>query len=866
MATPARGPLGPFEPLVRAALRVGAVLQVLLVIGAIAVFVRWCVPQLQAAAQRQPSPLPPSMEAVDWSSPASSRYCLACHRQVGRAIGLRDVALGHPQNVPLDANQLQAVHDLGTIAGPGNTLICTSCHRLGQEPNTPHMLADTLEDGKLCERCHTGHYARGTPHDLRISAPTARNRAGETTTQGGPCSACHLAHRYARDFEPTPLDPDGRCITCHSSNEPAAAHARQKMDHPQARCLECHNPHDPKNTDFLRAAPAELCLKCHANYSGGLAAGMHPLGELHGALPAALVAAGGAEGNAQAKTIDCLTCHSMHKGSFRPLLVLDPQSNDLCLACHRDELAKHGRDGRLPKHGQSPKLTAAQRAVVANWQTRTGPDGELLCLSCHRVHNAQHDTPVLAFTPKYGEVCGACHTAQTAVAGTAHDLRTNKPDVKNRLGLTAAAGECSACHLAHGDARPAAAGPGDRAGVCSSCHSPEGCAADRLAGEPAHPAHNSNCQTCHDPHTRTQPQFLKQPESELCVSCHRHQSGVAGGPHDRSKHADGAAHSGGDSASGSGAAPGPGDSAGGAPSGAGLCTSCHLAHGGGDRRLLRHKPPADAEAHDGACLACHHHANWGMDSPIAALHPRGIDPNLPASVQLVPSSQPGKQQIGCRTCHDPHAGAKPEHLARVKAGDPSAAVCLQCHQDKQYVRLTGHSADNLQRFGFETDSCKPCHAMHAKPTESWGQVLSPRFIMPHVPENLRADVNAVLCEACHRADGPAPARAVSTHPKVIMTNTTAPGDPGYLPLFNDKGQVDPFGGVACRTCHVSHGRTDLLQQMAGNANLTPAEQHAIRVQVRQFVEPNICTECHKEQARTMFLNFHNAARRGHDGG
>jgi hypothetical protein len=82
----------------------------------------------------------------------------------------------------------------------------------------------------LCQRCHPGHYAQGTPHDLRQSAPQEQNRLGQTVAQGGPCSACHLSHRYAREIIPSPLDPDGYCITCHREAERQGASGASEVD------------------------------------------------------------------------------------------------------------------------------------------------------------------------------------------------------------------------------------------------------------------------------------------------------------------------------------------------------------------------------------------------------------------------------------------------------------------------------------------------------------------------------------------------------------------------------------------------------------------------------------------------------------
>ena len=824
--------------------QVGSALHILIVAAAVAGIVAASVPYLRAAVQSKPVVVPATMEDVDWKNPDSSIYCLACHRQVAPAMAGLNVEHGHPQNVPLNVTQLQAVAELGTVAGPDGTLICMTCHKLGQDSRAgganPHMLADTLVGSRLCERCHPGHYAHDTPHDLRQSAPQEKNRLGQTVAEGGPCSACHLAHRYARDFKHTALDPDGRCVTCHQAYQIAAGHARTRMEHPESHCIQCHNPHDMANGEFLKTPANELCLTCHTEFGGGVARGMHPLGTMPYPLPQALVDAGARMGR-NPQELTCLACHVAHGSKYSPLLVMEADSNRLCLTCHEEKLAQRTHERILPRHGQSPVLANEQRAVVNEWGTRVGPGGELLCVSCHRVHGGQRNPSLLAFTPKYGETCLACHPQETGVLGTSHDLRTNFPQEKNIAGLTpGATGACSACHLAHGFGREFASTAGDPAGQCATCHEPGGCAQAKLSGAIDHP--DTKCTDCHNPHDRRYGKYLIKADADLCTTCHVQQVNVKGGPHDRTQDPE----------------PWPKEAA----AAGGVCLSCHVPHGGARPDLLRITTADTGVDRDGVCLACHSAAAWNAASDVAAIHPRQIAPDhSKVDVALVPTDAAGNQQMGCRTCHDPHGGANPAHLARVAPEVSAQDLCLRCHTEKQYIKYTGHSAESLAKSGMDVASCKPCHAMHAKPTGTWGQMLSPRFLQARCEEVAAPGATCVPCLGCHNPNGPAPVREVATHPDVIAMNIVEPNAPGYLPLFNADGREDPSGQVVCRTCHVSHGRLDLLRRLAENPALTPAEQHAIRTQVRAFVAPNVCTACHGAEARNKFLHFHDPAWR-----
>lgn len=823
----------------------GRALHYIVVLGAVLAVGMLTPAYLREAAKIQPTSVPPTMEEVDWHDPESSIYCIACHRQVAPAMAGLDVQRGHSQNVKLDETQLRAIERMGTIAGHGDTLICMSCHVL--EPDShPHMLAETLEDSRLCQSCHEGHYAQGTPHDLRLSAPHERNRMGLTAEQGGPCSACHMAHRFAREIVPSPLDPDGYCITCHREYGVAAGHPRASMEHPEAHCLECHNPHDASFGNFLRQPGDALCIRCHAEY--GVAGGSHPLGPMDRPLPSAFLPPDG--GAAAEPILACTTCHAVHQAVEQPLLRVAAAQNELCLSCHREQLTERsGHDG-TSRHGQLPVLDAAQRAVVAGWGNPLGPRGELLCVSCHSIHHARNDDWLLAALPS-DDTCTACHPQMAAVLGSPHDLRVSAPDEVNILGRTAPeAGACSACHAAHGPTRPRIVSAGDPLGQCTSCHQDGACGQALQVGAGAggrelhHP--DTRCTDCHDPHDPRRGSFLSQAPEKLCLSCHSDHGRMLGGPHDFAATADSprwpaAARS----------QPGP-------------CLTCHVAHGGERADLYRVGGPEPVGNHDDVCLHCHADAAWKADSNVAALHPQFVRPEqMHVDVALVPTDEQGRKRMGCRTCHDPHGAAEPRHLARVGVGEATEALCLKCHSEKQYIALTGHSSPRLAEKGFDTDSCRPCHAMHARPDHTWGNALSPRFLLEQTTPFPEVGEARLPCLACHHAGGVSPVRGFVTHAPVIMTNITQPGDPGHLPLYNDQGLEDPQGQIVCRTCHLSHGRTDLLRRVAERREIAPHEQEAIRAQVRSFVGPNVCTVCHAAEARPLYLHFHDESlRRG----
>jgi predicted CXXCH cytochrome family protein len=269
--------------------------------------------------------------------------------------------------------------------------------------------------------------------------------------------------------------------------------------------------------------------------------------------------------------------------------------------------------------------------------------------------------------------------------------------------------------------------------------------------------------------------------------------------------------------------------------------------------------------HDAICLECHPTTRWKSGTGVAAIHPQQVSPEQKrVPVSLVPTDGQGNMRMGCRTCHDVHGGAEPVHLARVKADEPTATLCTHCHQDKTLITMTSHAPERLTKLGFDVDSCKPCHAMHAEPAHTWGLMLSPRFLVkPEDAVGLPVP-GSMVCESCHRNDGVAPIPGAASHPAGFMFNTIKPNEPGYMPLFAENGLVDEYGQVTCRTCHLAHGRGDLLEAAAASGNGPPvydSRRAAAKMQLRSFTTPNLCTQCHGNDARRRYLFFHDPVKR-----
>jgi predicted CXXCH cytochrome family protein len=506
------------------------------------------------------------------------------------------------------------------------------------------------------------------------------------------------------------------------------------------------------------------------------------------------------------------------------------ESNQLCLTCHEQMRPGMFRDGAHAEHPFDARLNAEQLAAVHALDTRVGPDNQLVCLSCHKLHHGKGGRFLLADELSDGQMCLRCHEARREMLGSPHDLRTNFPTERNRLGMTAAdGGACSSCHLFHRFARETAPGPGDAAGHCLSCHREGACAENKRLGSLNHPS--IHCTDCHDPHQMKFGSFLRERPDDLCARCHTDKMQMLGGPHDSTGH----------SAAWCDLSDRAGE----------RCLTCHRPHGDEISGLLRVSPGAHSGA-DGACLACH--SDVAPGGPLALLHPQGATALATASGLPLTNHPDGTQSIGCAACHDPHGGASPTGaLLRTNSSAGGVELCVRCHSDMTQIVLTAHNPEAMRTHGIGSAACGPCHQVHGD-----AQSVSQKLLWPHAL--LAADENGgdEYCVGCHRTGGSAHPPAIATHPDVPMFNVN-PDGAATLPLFDAKGKPAANGKLGCRTCHLPHGRR--MPEVPITAERTP-EIRAQRLQLRPFEAPNACTPCHSADALRRFLYFHDAQRRG----
>ncbi|MFH1746188.1 MAG: cytochrome c3 family protein [Planctomycetota bacterium] len=753
----------------------------------------------------------------------------------------------HPMGLAFDATGFLYVVELG--ANRVRKLRVAETATPSPRVETRRGRATIGQQARACTVCHMEWLAPLVNHQPTTLIDVPPNPANHPhVSRSEVCLSCHdgsvgdsrrrvwVRHGHRIGIEPPPsIDvpahlplADGRiaCRTCHSA----------------------HGLFEPRTTFeeivFLRVAsePSELCVQCHTDLTTGPVTGTHPLGTMPQPVPAQLIDAGAIIGPDK-HGLNCLVCHEGHGSQGDLMLVVGTSHNELCLTCHEQMRPGMFREHEVPPHPAGPKLSTEQAAAVQDAGAKLGPEGELICLSCHQMHHAKSNRYILAFDDVQSGVCLRCHQDKQVVFGSSHDLRTNFPDEVNTHGATVTeSGPCGACHLFHNYARPLEAHPIDPRGQCITCHQPDRCAESKILGPVNHS--KEQCVACHDPHNARQGKYLSAPASELCASCHQQQAGLVHGPHDLMHPKDKSAW--------------PQTAA----ATKDTCLACHRPHGTDQTGLFRVAPDKSVTGPDAVCLACHADTKPGADSKKAVVHPRVVKEALPQDKLPLVETADGQHQIACATCHDPHRGPDSvPHLLRGADLTTAEELCLTCHPQLASVHTIGEAKASLQTTGFKAEACKPCHVVHANPQEVESRFLWPKKLSQFEWPTTSASIADVYCVACHRAGGPVPPPEVASHPDVLMYNPNIAGTPGYFPLFNKQGTIDPRGMITCRTCHLTHGRSTPAPVPLHLRNIQGRELRARKWHIRIFGATTVCNTCHGFDALRRFMYFHDPARR-----
>ncbi len=661
-----------------------------------------------------------------------------------------------------------AVLNLGAATVQGEEALrnssreCAICHirwldalvRTDQpETSMQNVLKRQAGTGDMCLSCHDGSVA-----DSRFKVWSTQHH---TTGVVPPPKIKIPTDKF-------PLDDQGRmtCATCHT------AHAVPESS-------------DLKTVIFLRQpnVDSSLCLACHEDHAQKNEF-QHPLGHTDQPIPQVILDAGGKTAEDQ-HTIICQTCHEPHGARNAWMLVLPP--SELCIACHTDKSPEVRAPAGAPVHhiGRTyPGFTPPQNLL--DERATFGAQGQLSCLSCHRLHDASGAWPLLIRKNEGSDLCLDCHPQKKTLLHSQHDLRFSSPETVNADGKTAAqAGPCGSCHHIHGWARRLVDTDRPHSAGCMECHETGGPGSVHRPYVEGHPvgiaAPNDiniplpldrdtgkiGCLTCHDPHTPLPPastdvneieaesifptepnaprSFLRDEGRQLCVLCHREQAAILSGPHDPAAFTPQVRQELGLSDS------------------MGACRICHTTHNAqGPHLWSRFDPNAPDGSMSGLCRACHDRSSVGR--PQQTRHPQ-ID------------TDDGPQQ--CAACHDPHAD--PNNSGQLLR--PLQDLCQPCHKNEMGIISSVHDPAQgpwVKKLDWTSQGpCIDCHPIHSSPEESplWqrlgGQTPSQQ-----------------VCELCHSAAMPG---------KTVVTSHLGQPLSEYPHPDNEL-----HGVIRCTTCHNIH--------------------------------------------------------------
>jgi len=174
---------------------------------------------------------------------SSSSLCAVCHENDLSQYGLGPYS--HPVGVSPTTNHGQSARatfpngELIRLSADGK-MSCLSCHDVHDGRVPQNLLRESPLEGDFCGTCHMGMAGRleGSEHDLRVSAPQAKNILGKTVDQSGICGACHVVHKgrslslWAQTPRSGPNVVDRLCLSCHATGGMAQSKLRGPAMHP----------------------------------------------------------------------------------------------------------------------------------------------------------------------------------------------------------------------------------------------------------------------------------------------------------------------------------------------------------------------------------------------------------------------------------------------------------------------------------------------------------------------------------------------------------------------------------------------------------------------------------------------------------
>lgn len=684
----------------------------------------------------------------------------------------------------------------------------------------------------------------------------------------------------------------------------------------EVTCATCHTAHGISDelryqqTIYLRFPNrnSEMCIMCHVNKKGGLEMGNHPLGVTSLPIPTRILENYGRAG-IQKDSVICETCHTVHGTSDKNLLVIPNKIGEeysalLCESCHTPNPSLPGKG---LGHGTHPVDQVSTLKLPKTWKNGqplvTGPQKEVLCISCHSPHNAQKTSSLLVKDTAF-PLCLECHPQEGLVIKTEHDMTISAPaEFKGESKIEAQTGLCSSCHRPHNAEKHrlwsrSLSGSGSDPGsqLCESCHNYRSCGQKKLVGKFSHPVNRElgklsmkksfpifdslgkpqtqgriRCATCHDPHqwdpAKNQPgpseltegdqtnSFLRMAnnkDSDFCLSCHGDKDKLIKTEHDLRI-----------------TAKDEPNLAGQLCEEAGPCNACHLVHNAQGPRLWARFLPQANDQISAMCDSCHREKSCGEKKIIGTYtHPVGLDIEKAGGKTSLPLYNTQglinekAKLVTCASCHNVHQWSPDQKLAAPGkniegdgqnsflrlVNDYESSLCRDCHKNKLAIAKTDHDLRFMagQEINIRQETprssglCGTCHLAH--------NGVAPLMFARQVDG--QGDLANQLCTSCHGQKRCAEKKIISNHTHPMDKGIQAADGQTTLPLYLADGRKDALGKVACASCHNTHqwSPTEAIEGTGKDREGTVADSF---LRLSMLPSPQLCEDCHQKEVHVQ---------------
>ncbi|MBI5206916.1 MAG: cytochrome c3 family protein [Candidatus Firestonebacteria bacterium] len=793
---------------------------------------------------------------LDGNGDMIQQFCLSCHSN-GRPAEKKLIGnYTHPTGVDIKkVGDGTTTLPLYKDRGLGKTysdrkVFCSSCHNVHKwspdkedkeedhykniEGDATNSFLRKLNDNKsgLCLDCHKDKKnVVNTEHDLNITAPNVKNTIGQTASEGGVCSACHLPHNgmqrrmWAREVSGKEDAGSQLCKSCHSEKNPG-----------KDKLLSDKFTH-PVNAD-IRNADGSSTL---------------PLFNEDGKL------------NQETGKVICYSCHEPHQwdptkkeegpgkntegdGNNSFLRLRNDYELTLCADCHEDKKFIRKTDHDLTITAPDSKNKDGKTVSESG-----------ICLVCHSIHNGLDNkmwNRVLADAGDViGKLCFSCHfkgkVGENKLVGELTHP-TNKtilavdrvPDPTKFPTFTIEGQKTSKGKV-----------------YCNSCH-------DLHKWDPGKNEEGPGKNTEGDGTNS----FLRETNanSELCLECHTKKKFISGTKHDMKVSGKNSKNILNQEISRSG-----------------VCGVCHIPHNATDYRLWARLPFEGNDLGSVLCLSCHSKGKVGEKKLIGQYsHPVNVrfddNPKVDGSTNFPIYNEKNmivksEGKVICMSCHDVHKwnpsadefgdgtmaeGTGANSFLR-KANDNKADLCTDCHGEKSFIIGTDHdlsvTAPNEKNYLgqsiFQSGPCSACHSVHNAymSLKLWARIPGKN------PDERQMDMMATFCYSCHQPGsvGGAKVPEVLFHPPSILVSTvgrSGKGKDSYWPVYNLQGDLVGSGMITCPTCHNLHKWQPDIDLPGNYKNIEgDALNSFLRNKGASF---SLCTDCHESDAIMRYKYYH----------